>query len=195
MLSCNRAAAACISCLPATHVWVDRLQSYTQGDVHTSTSPASPVPPQVLLLFAVELLGSKLLLGRWALASSEGDAQPGALFTNLLAPSQALHAARQQHRKAGKPAVNLHAAAIQADTNYHTGYHSSGRGVSLGLGGLQESMQQQQQQIGVGGDASPSVPGVGGVLDQYGRGEVPGSPRRSARLQQRSRRSPEVEQQ
>jgi hypothetical protein len=150
---------------------------------------------QVLLLFAVELLGSKLLLGRWALASSQGDFQPGVLFTDLLAPSKALHAAHQQRRKAGKPAVNLHAAAIQADTNNHTGYHSSGRGVSLGLVCLQESMQQQQQQIGMGGDASPSVSGVGGLLKQQGSGEAPCSPRRSVQLQQRSRRVPEVEQQ
>jgi hypothetical protein len=140
--------------------------------LHTyKRAPVSIPLLQVLLLIAVELLGSKLLLGRWALASSEGDQQPGSLCTDLLAPSKALHAARQQPRKAGKHAANLHAAAVHANMQ-----------------------QQQRQMIDVGGDVSPSVSGVGSVLEQQGSGEVPCSPRRSVRLQQRSRRLPAGEQ-
>jgi hypothetical protein len=146
---------------------------------------------QVLLLIAVELLGSKLILGRWALASAEGDAQPGSLLSDLLAPAKALQAARQQPRRAGKPAT-LQESAVLAGNQY--GSPSGlvgGGGLALRLNGrsgvahrgLQESEQQLQQD-------SPSVSGVVGLLSDEGSGEVPSSPRRSVRLQQRSRRVP-----
>jgi hypothetical protein len=149
---------------------------------------------QVLLLIAVELIGSKALLGRWALASAEGDAQPGSLFSDLLTPAKALQAALQQPRKAGKAATLQGAAtATMPEGAECSEVLAPGLQLSSGMGlgfGLQESERLQEM-----GAASPSVSGVVSVLEQQGSGEVPSSPRRSVRLQQRSRRLPVMMQQ
>lgn len=73
--------------------------------VHATSASASSPLLQVLLLFAVELIGSKVLMGRWSLPSAEEDDQPGSLSSDLLAPAKATHAARQQAEKAGKAAT------------------------------------------------------------------------------------------
>lgn len=164
---------------------------------------------QVLLLIAVELLGGKTLLGRWSLPSTAEDTQPGSMCSDLLAPAKALQAARQTPRRAGKAAtlqddVALGATAGQgwasvlpdgADATADA-VDAGGRGLRVintgrGLAGNGGFSLQERLQLHEMDAASPSVSGleVAG-LERQGSGEVPSSPRRSVRLQQRSRRAP-----
>lgn len=72
-----------------------------------------PCCVQVLLLFVVELLGSRFITGRAVIPGSEADDAPGAAFSDLLAPARKAAALATGRTQRASAAVVAHAPAAR----------------------------------------------------------------------------------
>lgn len=150
---------------------------------------------QVLLLFAVELVASKALLGKFHLPAAQDDLRPGSVFSNLL------QLGGTRRRSTGKRS-SIGGAGTGAEAATAAWYSSE---AVLGSSGMQRSdaavadfglrpliVAAQGPDMSAAGRASSQEDSAGGMVAE-GLGAHPGSnndgqltPRRSVRLHQRS---------